>query len=132
MTGDGYPVRDAQRRAADAARSAVPSRSRTTAPYARTARSIGQLEIADFTSTAGLVQTGQQLLPCHRPGGPSRRTPAGTTVEQGKLEDSNTGSAEAAVRLVSVMRQFEMLQKAVALGAEMNRHAVRRSGQSRV
>jgi len=40
------------------------------------------------------------------------------------LEASNTGSAEAAVRLISVMRQFEMLQKAVSLGAEMNRRAV--------
>jgi flagellar basal body rod protein FlgG len=28
------------------------------------------------------------------------------------------------VRLVSVMRQFEMLQKAVTLGAEMNRRAI--------
>jgi flagellar basal-body rod protein FlgG len=51
-------------------------------------------------------------------------TPSGTVVEQGKLESSNSGSAEAAVRLVSVMRQFEMLQKAVSLGTEMNRHAV--------
>ena len=47
-----------------------------------------------------------------------------TAVQQGKLEASNTGSAEAAVRLVSVMRQFEMLQKAATLGAEMNRAAV--------
>jgi flagellar basal-body rod protein FlgG len=45
-------------------------------------------------------------------------------VEQGKLEASNTGSAESAVRLVHVMRQFEMLQKAVTLGVEMNRAAV--------
>ena len=36
----------------------------------------------------------------------------------------NAGPAEAAVRLVGVLRQFEMLQKAVSLGAEMNRKAV--------
>ena len=41
-----------------------------------------------------------------------------------KLEGSNTGSAEATVRLMSVMRQFEMMQKAVTLGAEMNRQAI--------
>jgi flagellar basal-body rod protein FlgG len=45
-------------------------------------------------------------------------------VEQGNLETSNTGSAEAAVRLVSVMRQFEMLQKAVSLATEMNKKAI--------
>jgi len=50
--------------------------------------------------------------------------PSTATIEQGHLEASNTGSAEAAVRLVSVMRQFEMLQKAASLGAEMNRRAI--------
>jgi flagellar basal-body rod protein FlgG len=30
-------------------------------------------------------------------------------------------SAQSAIRLVTIMRQFEMLQKAVSLGAEMNR-----------
>jgi flagellar basal-body rod protein FlgF len=45
-------------------------------------------------------------------------------VEQGKLESSNSGAAQAAVRLIGVMRQFEMLQKALTLGNEMNRRAV--------
>jgi flagellar basal-body rod protein FlgG len=45
-------------------------------------------------------------------------------LHQGKLEGSNVSSAEGAVRLVSVIRQFEMLQRAVSLGAEMNRRAV--------
>ena len=45
-------------------------------------------------------------------------------MEQGHLEASNTGSAEAAVRLVSVMRQFEMLQKAISISAEMNRKTI--------
>jgi flagellar basal body rod protein FlgG len=49
-----------------------------------------------------------------------------TAVElhQGKLESANFTPAEAAVRLVGIMRQFEMLQKAMALGSEMNRKAV--------
>ena len=45
-------------------------------------------------------------------------------MAQGKLESSNVGPAESAVRLVSVMRQFEMLQKAVTLGGQMNQSAV--------
>jgi flagellar basal-body rod protein FlgF len=54
-----------------------------------------------------------------------RAAPAqGVSVAQGQLEGSNAGSAEAAVRLISVMRQFEMLQKAVTLGAEMNLLAI--------
>ncbi len=45
-------------------------------------------------------------------------------VQQGNLEESNVGPAQSAVRLVDVMRQFESLQKALSIGAEMNKHAV--------
>ncbi len=84
---------------------------------------IGQLEISEFTGAASLAKQGSNYF---RASDPSLRpsTPASTIVRQGKLEASNTGSAEAAVRLVSVMRQFEMLQKAVSLGAEMSRRAI--------
>ena len=51
-------------------------------------------------------------------------TAAIAKVHQGNLESSNVGPAESAVRLVSILRQFEMLQKAVNLSAEMNRKAV--------
>jgi len=82
---------------------------------------IGQLEVVDFTSTAGLSKAGSTYFRNSLPAPPQA---AGTAVEQGKLEASNVGSADAAVGLVNVMRQFEMLQKAVNLGAEMNRRAV--------
>ena len=49
---------------------------------------------------------------------------AGAKLVQGKLEDANVSPAEAAVRLVDVMRQFEMLQRAVHLGTEMYRKAI--------
>jgi flagellar basal-body rod protein FlgF len=48
----------------------------------------------------------------------------GFEVHQGKLESSNVSPAEGAVRLISVLRQFEMLQRAAVLGGEMNRKAV--------
>ena len=84
----------------------------------------GRLEIVAFAGTAGISKQGNNYFrvidaAAARPG-----DAAGASVEQGKLEASNTGSAESAVRLVSVMRQFEMLQKAVALGGEMNRAAI--------
>jgi flagellar basal body rod protein FlgG len=81
---------------------------------------VGKLEIVDFNSTDGVVKQGNNYF---RVAG-AAPSAASASVEQGKLEASNTGSAESAVRLVSVMRQFEMLQKAVSLGAEMNRAAI--------
>ena len=51
-------------------------------------------------------------------------TPTGVEVLQGRLENSNSSPAEAAVQLVGVLRQFEMLQKAVGMAAEMNKKAV--------
>jgi flagellar basal-body rod protein FlgF len=84
---------------------------------------VGKLEVADFTSPDGIVKQGNNYFRATDTS--LRPAPAsGATVEQGKLEASNTGSAESAVRLVNVMRQFEMLQKAVTLGVEMNRAAV--------
>jgi len=84
---------------------------------------IGQLEIADFTSTAGLVKQGNNYFRSATP--PASRQPApDTTVRQGHLEDSNTGSSETAIRLIGVMRQFEMLQKAVSLNADMSQQAI--------
>ena len=50
--------------------------------------------------------------------------PASAELRQGALEAANLGSAEAAVRLVHVLRQFEVLQKAMQIGGEMNRRAV--------
>jgi len=82
----------------------------------------GRLELVDF-SAGGLAKRGNTYF---QAAGPAVRTAtaAGTQVHQGKLEDSNVGAPESAVRLVSLMRQFEMLQKAVSLGSEMNRRAL--------
>jgi flagellar basal-body rod protein FlgF len=45
-------------------------------------------------------------------------------VRQGAVEQSNVPVAESAVKLVGILRQFEMLQKAMNLGAEMNKQAI--------
>lgn len=82
----------------------------------------GRLAIVDFSSANGLVKQGSNYFRVTDPA--ARPSASAASAEQGKLESSNTGSAESAVRLVSVMRQFEMLQKAVALGGEMNRAAI--------
>lgn len=84
---------------------------------------IGQLQVADFTSGAGLMKQGNNYFRAADPGAVVKATP-GSTVEQGKLEASNSGAAESAVRLVTIMRQFEMLQKAAAMGADMDKQAI--------
>jgi len=86
-------------------------------------KAAGQLAIVNFPASAGLAKQGSNYFRTTNPSLQPSPAP-GTSVEQGKLEASNTGTAEAAVRLVSVMRQFEMLQKAVSLGAEMNQRAI--------
>jgi flagellar basal-body rod protein FlgF len=52
------------------------------------------------------------------------QAPQATAVHQGSLEGANFSPAEAAVRLVNVMRQFETLQRALQLGGEMSRRSV--------
>jgi flagellar basal-body rod protein FlgF len=52
-----------------------------------------------------------------------------TAIERGRLEQANVAPAEMAVRLVNVMRQFEMLNRAVSFGAEMNRRAIEEAGR---
>jgi flagellar basal-body rod protein FlgF len=121
-TQDGYAVRSTQGAPLmlDGARSIQISNDGTVT---QDGTIIGQLQLADFTSMDGLVKQGATNFriadPKVQPGAAS-----GATVAQGQLEGSNTGSAEAAVRLVSVLRQFEMLQKAVTIGGDMNKRAI--------
>lgn len=82
---------------------------------------MGQLEIVDFANPAALAKQGSSYFTANPAAQPLR--PTATEVQQGRLEGSNVAAAESAVRLVSVMRQFEMLQKAITLGGEMNRKA---------
>jgi len=121
VTTDGYAVRGAGGGAVTVA-AGSPLEISTDGTVRQDGNVIGQLEIADFTSTAGLAKQGGNYFQSARP--PDRTGPPDTSVRQGQLEDSNAGAAEAAGRLISVMRQFEMLQKAVSLGAEMNQHAI--------
>jgi len=51
-------------------------------------------------------------------------TPATGQILQGKIEQSNTGAAESAIRLVGITRQFEMLQKAAGIGNDLSKQAI--------
>lgn len=84
---------------------------------------VGQISVVSFANTAGVAKQGSSYF---RVVDESVSSPAASRaqVEQGKLEDSNTGNAEAAVRLVAVMRHFEMLQKAAGMAGDMSRKAI--------
>jgi len=79
----------------------------------------GQLAVVNFASTDSLVKTGNACFLNANPKN-APEPAADVAVQQGKLEGSNVPVAEAAMRLVGVMRQFEMLQKAVTVGNEMD------------
>ena len=85
---------------------------------------IGQIEVSQIGSAPEAVsKLGSSYFALLDNTGAAAK-PADTEVLQGQLEQSNVPVAEGAVRLVNVMRQFEMLQKAMTLGAEMDKQAI--------
>ena len=122
VTKEGYAVRAA----GGAPLVLQPSRPVEVAPDGTVRQDgnvAGRIELVEFASPEGLVKQGDNYF---RVADPSMTPSAAsaTSVGQGRLETSNTGSAEAAVRLIGVMRQFDMLQKAVGLAGDMNKKAV--------
>jgi len=83
---------------------------------------IGKLALADFQDTGALQKLGRTYFQVNGP--ISATVLNGTGVRQGSLEAANVVPSENAVRLVSVMRQFEMLQRAVTIAGDMNRKAI--------
>jgi flagellar basal-body rod protein FlgF len=89
---------------------------------------VAQLGIYEFPSTRSLVKVGNTYFRNVDPANVPNQS-LQTTVYQGKAESSNVNSADAAVRLVGMMRQFDMLQKAISVGTEMDRHSTDELGK---
>ena len=83
-------------------------------------QTLGRMELVNFDPGA-LNKTGANYF---APAAGAKAKAANASVLQGKLEQSNVGSAESAVRLVAIMRQFEMLQKAMQIGNDLNTKAI--------
>ncbi|MFN0170785.1 MAG: flagellar hook-basal body protein [Bryobacteraceae bacterium] len=81
----------------------------------------GRLDVVDCEAPYAVSKQGANYF---RLSDTAKLKRGSAEVRQGALEASNVGPAESAVRLVSVLRHFEMLQKALVLGGEMNRRAV--------
>jgi len=117
-TPDGYPVNGAGGTPL-VLNSARPIEISSDGTVRQDGNVIGQLQVVDFT--AGLSKQGANYF---RAADPKTAAASSAVIQQGQLEASNSGTAESAVRLVSIMRQFEMLQKAAALGADMSKQAI--------
>jgi flagellar basal body rod protein FlgG len=85
--------------------------------------SVGQLELASFADTAVLSKQGNSYF---RNTNASVTPVASTDIEvhQGQIENSNVNTPGSAVQLVGVMRQFEMLQKAITVSMTMNKNGI--------
>jgi flagellar basal-body rod protein FlgF len=84
---------------------------------------VSQIAVVDFEDPAMLAKRGGNYFQSST-SNPSPTPAAQAEVQQGKLEAANSESARSAARLVTILRQFEALQKAVTIGADMNRRAV--------
>lgn len=120
-TPEGYAVRNAQ---------GLPIQAQSTGPLEiskdgtirQDGATLGQLAVVNFDKPGSAGKAGGNYF---RSTDSQAATPAAEVeVHQGKLEASNVATPETAVRLVNLLRQFEMLQKAALLGAEMGRRAV--------
>ena len=82
-----------------------------------------QIAVVDFQDPSVLAKHGGNYFQNSAPNALPR--PAiQAEIQQGKLEDGSSESAHSAARLVTILRQFEGLQKAMTIGADMNRRAV--------
>jgi flagellar basal-body rod protein FlgF len=83
---------------------------------------IGQLQIVNFANLRVLTKMGNSFFVNSDP--KAQPIASDATVSQGQLEGSNVGTSELAVGLVGVMRQTEMLQKAILTTADMSKQAL--------
>ena len=121
VTTDGYPVNGAGGRPLKLTGSG-PVEISADGNVSQNGNLVGQLQLVEFPAGA-LAKQGDSYFRVSDPLAQPQAA-ADARLEQGKLEGSNAGGAEAAVRLVGIMRQFEMLQKAVSLGSDMNKQAI--------
>lgn len=121
-TAEGYPLMDVSGTPIRV-NGAVPIEITRDGTVRQQGQDVGRLAVVRFQDASVLAKQGNTYFRAADPNAKPQSADA-AQVQQGKIEASNVGTAESAVRIVSIMRQFEMLQKAVAISSDMNRRAV--------
>lgn len=122
VTAEGYPVRLVGGQPLQVQMNS-PLQISADGDVSQDGNSLGQLELVNFADPTQLSKAAAAYFQTSDPS--IKPTPATTAqVWQGRVETSNYAPAEAAARMVSLLRNFEMLQKAVKIGSDMNRQAI--------
>ena len=117
-TADGYALRSASGGTIHVS-SSQPIEISPDGAVKQGSQTLGRLDVVTFKSMDSLIKAGSTCFQNSDPKNPPLAA-ANVEVQQGKLEGSNVPVAEAAMQLVGVMRQFEMLQKAVGVSSDMD------------
>jgi len=120
VNADGYAVEDSNGQPITVNPS-LPIEVNPDGVVLQSGQTIGQLALVDFAAGDVVKKGNTMFRPANADVKP--RASAGQIL-QGKTEGSNVTTAESTVRLVNVMRQFEMLQKAVNIAGEMDRKSI--------
>ncbi len=122
VSAEGYPVRMTNGQSLQTT-SPAPIQVGADGQISQSGAPLGQLELTEFKDPTQLNKSGASYF--SSPGAKSGASPAASTeVHQGQMESSNAQPAEAAARMISLLRNFEMLQKAVKIGSEMDGQAI--------
>ena len=119
VTAEGYPVRLAGNQTLQT-QSSDPIQVSPDGQIMQGGSALGQFELDNFADPSQLNKMSAAYFQSST--APTPATEA--QVSQGKLESSNAAPAEAAARMITLLRNFEMLQKAVKIGTDMNTQAI--------
>jgi len=120
-TAEGYPVRLKDGTTLQLTPGSIPVIN-AQGDVSEEGRALGTLAITDFKDPGKLSKAGATYF---KAAPDAVRTPAtNAEVHQSALENSNVVTAEAAIRLVTVMRHFEGLQKAITVATQMNQSSI--------
>ncbi len=119
VTAEGYPVRLVGGQTLQS-QSTEPLQAQSDGEIVQNGNVLGQLELVDFQDPSQMNKLAGAYFQSSAAAAPATTA----QVYQGKVESSNAVPAEAAARMVTLLRHFEMLQHAIKVGADMNRQAI--------
>lgn len=120
-TREGYPVMGVGNKPVQLDPS-KPFQVSQTGEITQSGTTAGSLLVVDVQTVDALTKRGGTYFALSSSG---KTAPAqDAQVLQGKVESSNVESSQAAVRLVGVLRQFEMMQRAVRIAGDMGKQAI--------